>query len=35
MDLGSLKVGSYIIIDNEPRRSVSYDHQQTRKAWFS
>ena len=26
MDLGSLKVGSYIIIDNEPCRIVSYDH---------
>jgi len=26
MDLGSLKIGSYIIIDNEPCRIVSYDH---------
>ena len=26
MELGSLKVGSYVIIDNEPCRIVSYDH---------
>jgi translation initiation factor 5A len=31
MDLGSLKVGSYIIIDNEPCRIVSYDHSKPGK----
>ena len=31
MDLGSLKVGSYIIIDNEPCRIVSYDHSKQGK----
>jgi translation initiation factor 5A len=30
-DLGSLKVGSYIIIDNEPCRIVSYDHSKPGK----
>ena len=28
---GSLKVGSYIIIDNEPCRIVSYDHSKPGK----
>jgi translation initiation factor 5A len=31
MDLGSLKVGSYIIVDNEPCRIVSYDHSKPGK----
>ena len=31
MDLGSFKVGSYIIIDNEPCRIVSYDHSKPGK----
>ena len=31
VDLGSLKVGSYIIIDNEPCRIVSYDHSKPGK----
>jgi translation initiation factor 5A len=31
MDLGSLKVGSYIIIDNEPCRIVAYDHSKPGK----
>ena len=31
MDLGSLKVGSYIIIDNEPCKIVSYDHSKPGK----
>jgi translation initiation factor 5A len=31
MDLGSLKIGSYIIIDNEPCRIVSYDHSKPGK----
>lgn len=31
MDLGSLKVGSYIIIDEEPCRIVSYDHSKPGK----
>ena len=31
MDLGSLKVGSYIIIDNEPCRIVSHDHSKPGK----
>jgi translation initiation factor 5A len=31
MELGSLKVGSYIIIDNEPCRIVSYDHSKPGK----
>jgi translation initiation factor 5A len=31
MDLGSLKVGSYIIIDNDPCRIVSYDHSKPGK----
>ena len=31
MDLGSLKVGSYIIIDGEPCRIVSYDHREPGK----
>jgi translation initiation factor 5A len=31
MDLGSLKVGSYIIIDNEPCRIVSYDNSKPGK----
>lgn len=31
MDLGGLKVGSYIIIDNEPCRIVSYDHSKPGK----
>ena len=31
MDLGSLKVGSYIIIDSEPCRIVSYDHSKPGK----
>ena len=31
MDLGSLKVGSYIVIDNEPCRIVSYDHSKPGK----
>jgi translation initiation factor 5A len=30
-DLGSLKVGSYIIIDGEPCRIVSYDHSKPGK----
>lgn len=31
MELGSLKVGSYIIIDSEPCRIVSYDHSKPGK----
>jgi translation initiation factor 5A len=31
MDLGSLRVGSYIIIDSEPCRIVSYDHSKPGK----
>lgn len=31
MDLGSLKVGSYIIIDSEPCRIVSYDQSKPGK----
>jgi translation initiation factor 5A len=31
MDLGSLKVGSYILIDGEPCRIVSYDHSKPGK----
>jgi translation initiation factor 5A len=31
VDLGSLKVGSYIIIDDEPCRIVSYDHSKPGK----
>lgn len=31
MDLGSLKVGSYIVIDNEPCRIVAYDHSKPGK----
>jgi len=31
VDLGSLKVGSYIIIDSEPCRIVSYDHSKPGK----
>jgi translation initiation factor 5A len=31
MELGNLKVGSYIIIDNEPCRIVSYDHSKPGK----
>lgn len=31
MELGSLKVGSYIIIDDEPCRIVSYDHSKPGK----
>jgi translation initiation factor 5A len=31
MDLGALKVGSYIIIDGEPCRIVSYDHSKPGK----
>ncbi len=31
MDLGSLKIGSYIMIDNEPCRIVSYDHSKPGK----
>ena len=31
MDLGSLKVGSYIVIDGEPCRIVSYDHSKPGK----
>jgi translation initiation factor 5A len=31
VDLGSLKVGSYIIIDGEPCRIVSYDHSKPGK----
>lgn len=31
MDLGSLKIGSYIIIDGEPCRIVSYDHSKPGK----
>jgi translation initiation factor 5A len=31
MDLGSLKVGSYIMIDGEPCRIVSYDHSKPGK----
>lgn len=31
MDLGALKIGSYIIIDNEPCRIVSYDHSKPGK----
>jgi translation initiation factor 5A len=31
MALGSLKVGSYIIIDGEPCRIVSYDHSKPGK----
>ena len=31
MELGALKIGSYIIIDNEPCRIVSYDHSKPGK----
>jgi len=31
MDLGALKVGSYIVIDGEPCRIVSYDHSKPGK----
>jgi translation initiation factor 5A len=31
MDLGSLKVGSYIVIDGEPCRIASYDHSKPGK----
>ena len=31
MDLGSLKFGSYIMIDGEPCRIVSYDHSKPGK----
>jgi translation initiation factor 5A len=31
MELGSLKVGSYVIIDDEPCRIVSYDHSKPGK----
>jgi translation initiation factor 5A len=31
MELGGLKVGSYIIIDDEPCRIVSYDHSKPGK----
>lgn len=31
MELGALKVGSYIIIDGEPCRIVSYDHSKPGK----
>jgi translation initiation factor 5A len=31
MDLGSLRVGSYIMIDGEPCRIVSYDHSKPGK----
>lgn len=31
IDLGSLKVGSYIVIDGEPCRIVSYDHSKPGK----
>jgi translation initiation factor 5A len=31
MDLGSLKIGSYIVIDGEPCRIVSYDHSKPGK----
>ena len=31
MDLGSLKVGSYIVIDGEPCRIVSSDHSKPGK----
>ena len=31
MELGSLKVGSYVIVDNEPCRIVSYDHSKPGK----
>ena len=31
MELGSLKIGSYIVIDNEPCRIVSYDHSKPGK----
>lgn len=31
MELGSLKVGSYIIVNNEPCRIVSYDHSKPGK----
>lgn len=31
MELGSLKVGSYIVIDGEPCRIVSYDHSKPGK----
>ena len=31
MDLGSLKVGSYIVVDGEPCRIVSYDHSKPGK----
>jgi translation initiation factor 5A len=31
MDLGALKIGSYIIIDGEPCRIVSYDHSKPGK----
>ncbi|MGD1838423.1 MAG: translation initiation factor IF-5A [Nitrososphaeraceae archaeon] len=31
MELGSLKVGSYILIDDEPCRIVSYDHSKPGK----
>jgi translation initiation factor 5A len=31
MELGALKIGSYIIIDGEPCRIVSYDHSKPGK----
>ena len=31
MELGSLKVGSYIVIDSEPCRIVAYDHSKPGK----
>lgn len=31
MDLGALKIGSYIVIDGEPCRIVSYDHSKPGK----
>src|SRR5437867_11078564 len=31
MDLGALKVGSYIVVDVEPCRIVSYDHSKPGK----
>lgn len=31
MDLGALKIGSYIIVDGEPCRIVSYDHSKPGK----
>src|SRR2546425_13265808 len=31
MDLGALKVGSYIVVDGEPCRIVSYDHSKPGK----